>query len=40
MKKLMIATSLIFSGSVLAGQACDKPKDSFDGLYSRQIGQC
>lgn len=40
MKKLMIVVVLLFSGSVLAGQACDKPQDNFDGLYSHQIGQC
>lgn len=29
----MIAAALLFSGSVLAGQACDKPRNDFDGLY-------
>lgn len=33
MKKWMLVATMLFSGSVLAGQACDKPQNDFDGLY-------
>ena len=33
MKILITVTALLISASALAGEACDKPKNDFDGLY-------
>ena len=32
-KGLMLVTALCISGSALAGEACDRPKNDFDGRY-------
>ena len=33
MKTLIFVSALFFSSSALAGEACDRPKNNFDGLY-------
>ena len=33
MKTLIFVSALFFSSSTLAGEACDRPKNDFDGLY-------
>ena len=33
MKTLIFVSALFFSSSALAGEACDRPKNDFDGLY-------
>ena len=33
MKRLIFTLALAFSGLALAGEACDKPRNDFDGLY-------
>lgn len=33
MRIWIFSAALLLSGSVLAGEACDKPKNDFDGLY-------
>lgn len=33
MKNWIFAVALAISGSVLAGEACDNPRNDFDGLY-------
>ncbi len=33
MKTLIFVTALLFSGPLLAAEACDKPNNDFDGLY-------
>ena len=33
MKICITVAALLVSGSVLAGEACDKPRNDFDGLY-------
>lgn len=33
MKIWITVAALLVSGSALAGEACDKPRDDFDGLY-------